>query len=88
MPEITCPTCGYQGLDRARHKADCPHRSTHGGLRTEPRGGRITASVAPDRFAAWLVFKGDRTPKEAMESLIDEALRPKKPRLKKNDVSP
>jgi len=83
MSEITCPTCGYQGLDRARHKADCPHRSTHGGLRTKPHGGRITGSVSPDHWALWLAYKGDRTPKAAIESLIDEALRPKKARLKK-----
>jgi len=73
MPEITCPTCGYQGLDRARHKADCPHRSTHGGLRTEPHGGRITGSVSPTHWALWLAYKGDDSPKVALERLIDEA---------------
>ena len=84
MSEITCPECGYRGRDRARHKPGCPHKGTHGGRRTDPRGGRITASVDPDRFDAWLAYKGDRAPKEAMESLIDMALHPKKPRLKKD----
>jgi len=88
MPEVRCTECGYQGLDRARHKADCPHRSTHGGLRTKPHGGRITGSVSPTHWALWLACKGDDSPKVALERLIDEALRPKKARLKKSDISP
>lgn len=83
MSEITCPECSYKGHGRARHKPGCPHKVAHGGLRTKPHGGRITASVDQDHWDLWVAYKGNRAPKEAIESLIDEALRPKKPRLKK-----
>ena len=84
MSEITCPECGYRGRDRARHKRGCPHKAAHGGLRTKPHGGRITASVDPEHFALYEAFRGDRTPKAAVEELIDIALKHRKPRLKKD----
>jgi len=83
MPEITCPECGYKGHGRARHKPGCPHKGTHGGLRTKPHGGRITASVDAEHHALYEAFRGDDAPKVAVERLIDMALRPKKARLKK-----
>jgi hypothetical protein len=89
MSEITCPECKYKGHGRARHKPGCPHKGTHGGRRTDPRGGRIDTSVNPRRWASWLAFKGERTSQAAMNQLIDEALidaplKPKKTRLKKD----
>ena len=82
MPEeITCPECSYKGHGRARHKPGCPLRGAHGGLRTEPHGGRITASVDLEHYAMFKAFQGDRTPKAAMEGLINMALSPKKTRL-------
>ena len=83
MPETICPACDYRGLDRARHKADCPLRSTHGGLRTEPAGGRITGSVSRTHWALWLAFKGKDSPKVALERLIEAGAKPRRARLKK-----